>query len=99
MDYVLAKELKDAGFPQGRWDGEDDYVPTLEELIEACTSNRGGNFALHQNKRDDEQQWCAWLINSMPSGENPHDRTYDLKMYGRSPDEAAARLWIALNKK
>lgn len=46
MNYELAKQLKDAGFPVGR-DGyfdyidvtlEDDklYIPTLSELIEAC---------------------------------------------------------------
>lgn len=49
MDYPLAKALKDAGFPQeGRgWRAVDPdkivarrddfaYVPTLQELIEAC---------------------------------------------------------------
>lgn len=49
MNYELAKELKDAGFPQeGKgtyWpdnpDGEGDtaYAPTLEELIEAVMSD------------------------------------------------------------
>jgi hypothetical protein len=49
MDYELAKSLMDAGFPQigkGRligsleklvWRSSDRvYVPTLEELIDAC---------------------------------------------------------------
>jgi hypothetical protein len=49
MDYELAKALNDAGFPQTGngghvgpsdkiiWRREDRvYVPTLEELIEAC---------------------------------------------------------------
>jgi len=49
MNYELAKQLYDAGFPQqgfGRWVGNPDqviwragdrvYVPTLEELIKAC---------------------------------------------------------------
>ena len=46
MRYELAKELKDAGFPhEGSWYSYDGnsysgkrtiYIPTLEELIEAC---------------------------------------------------------------
>ncbi|MGB9058597.1 MAG: hypothetical protein WCC50_08785 [Pseudolabrys sp.] len=54
MDYELAKSLMDSGFPQigkGRLIGSPDklvwrsddrvYVPTLEELIEACGMNFG----------------------------------------------------------
>jgi len=54
VDYELAKCLTDAGFPQvgkGRligspnklvWRSSDRvYVPTLEELIEACGKNFG----------------------------------------------------------
>ena len=54
MDYELAKSLMDAGFPQigkGSLIGSPDklvwrsgdrvYVPTLEELIEACGKNFG----------------------------------------------------------
>ena len=49
MNYDLAKQLRDAGFPQGgngKWIGPPDkivwrsgdraYAPTLEELIAAC---------------------------------------------------------------
>jgi hypothetical protein len=49
MDYELAAKLRDAGFPQGgkgSWIGPPDkivwragdrvYVPSLQELIEAC---------------------------------------------------------------
>ena len=55
MDYELAMELKDAGFPQsgtGGWTYAPDklvtrpndrvYVPTLEELIEACADRLVG---------------------------------------------------------
>jgi hypothetical protein len=58
MDYELAKSLMDAGFPQiGKgsligplhklvWRcGDRVYVPTLEELIEACGENFGGWLA------------------------------------------------------
>ena len=54
MDYELAKSLMDAGFPQtgkgnliGSLDklvwrsGDRVYVPTLEELIEACGESFG----------------------------------------------------------
>ena len=54
MDYELAKSLMDSGFPQigkGRLIGSPDklvwrsgdrvYVPTLEELIDACGKNFG----------------------------------------------------------
>ena len=49
MDYKLAMQLKDTGFPQegaGKWIADPDaltwrgservYVPTLEDPIEAC---------------------------------------------------------------
>jgi hypothetical protein len=40
MNYELAKQLKEAGFPQEQRDGtflrrDDPYAPTLEELIES----------------------------------------------------------------
>lgn len=67
MDYELAKKLMDAGFPQigkGRFIGSpnklvwrtDDrvYVPTLEELIEAC----GTKFASLDKQRD------GWLASA-----------------------------------
>jgi hypothetical protein len=38
MNYELAKELKDAGFPVVTYEDTFNY-PTLEELIEACTKN------------------------------------------------------------
>jgi hypothetical protein len=98
IDYTLANELKDAGFPQGgkgRWlvdpgqivarGGDRAYVPTLEELIEAC----GENFAwLHQSVKS--KKWAA------------QDFIYDEDSHGgqgSTPTEAVARLWLALNKK
>lgn len=114
MDYQLAKELKDAGFPQNpqrhserpdSWihpDGDiadwvgasggnpDDecYLPTLEELIEACPQ-------IHDGCAFDmiviEGEWIAWYeapnreIKKTPEG------------LGKTPTEAVARLWLALN--
>jgi hypothetical protein len=99
IDYMLANELKDAGFPQGgkgRWlvdprqivarGGDRAYVPTLEELIEAC----GENFAwLHQSVKS--KKWAAQDF--IYDDEGPHSGQ------GSTPTEAAARLWLALNKK
>jgi hypothetical protein len=66
VDYELAKILMDAGFPQsgkGRligspnklvWRSDDRvYVPTLEELIEACGKNFGSlDFAFSKTWRN-----------------------------------------------
>ena len=121
MNYELAKELKDAGFPQGVkfgsmvydwkykespelivlndgcWSPEcecpsftfppDDYLkdPSLLELIEACG---GRYFALVQ----DGYGWKAF------NNPDPQSTTH-LCGYGPTPEEAVAKLWIALNKK
>jgi hypothetical protein len=95
MDHTLAKELKDAGFPQGgngRWiidpnlivvrRGDRAYIPTLEELIEAC----GDDFSAMNKYRD---HWVAAF---------GFAETYE-NATGAMPTEAVARLWLALNKK
>lgn len=104
MTYELAKQLKDAGFPQGNdtyidVDGiqwlfttvlttiDKAYAPTLSELIEAC----GDDF--ESIERD------------------YHDKTWTAKSYKflgfdtfysggeKTPEEAVAKLWLALNEK
>ena len=100
MNYELAKELKDAGFPQtGDYgysaDGQDQYnyhrsipeldhirKPTLSELIEACGD---GFFRLSHSENNDGTEWDA---ESWESGEIET---------GTTPEEAVARLWLALN--
>ena len=89
MDYLLANELKNAGFPQGgrgRWivdpnrivvRSEDRaYVPTLEELIEACGA------AFHSVGRVSYAPFLA--------------RGPIVQATGQTPIEAVARLWLAL---
>lgn len=106
MNYELAKQLKDAGFPQkgagskiANPHAHDDdesveitYAPTLEELIEAC-----GDRFLGLLKHDDKSGWTALkngdVLFLKDFSENP-----DL-MLGSTPEEAVARLWLALNKK
>lgn len=100
MDYALCKELKEAGFKQfGRgvyWAGgpaaeykKEAYIPTLEELIEACEErfgHLGRNGAYHKAPAPNTA-WAAWEANS--------GNVYG----GATPTEAVARLWLVLNKK
>ena len=103
MDYALAHDLKDAGFPQGgngRWlfnpnaivvrAQDRAYAPTLEELIEAC-----GERFLMLLKHDDNSGWTAAKegdVLFIDGKENPN------LSIGLTPAEAVARLWIALAK-
>jgi hypothetical protein len=91
MNYELAKELKDAGWPQdklpvGGYSREPCYIPTLEELIEAC----GGKF--HSLARADKEWWASELL-------EPFADKFPLRVGGSTPTEAVARLWLALNEK
>ena len=100
MNYELAKQLSDAGFPQGgkgKWvlppdtiiARRDDriYGPTLSELIEACGSNFQALFR-------EQDLWTAQqeLPANDPSGEF-HIAT------AVTSEDAVALLWLALSKK
>ena len=103
MTYELAKELKDAGFPQPALDfkgsflfaqcGEpvdtQAYVPTLSELIEACGTNFGGLVRL----ADGTWNAATPVIDTGMSYGNP-----STEVEGSTPEEAVARLWLALSK-
>jgi hypothetical protein len=98
MDYELAKQLRDAGFPQGgngRWAGNPDkivwrsgdraYVPTLEELIDAWGDKF---FALNAtDTRGLSHTWYAAV--TFPNL---------IEATGSTPTEAVAKVWLALNK-
>lgn len=100
IEYELAKELKDAGFPKSQlWkeapngdefvfvDDDSRAVPTLSELIEACGKKVDGKFFRLEA--------------------NPHSWTAEYVRFGMcqftfqmpTPEEAVARLYLALNKK
>ena len=97
MIYELAKQLKDAGFAQGgkgAWivspnnlvSRHEDrvYVPTLEELIEAC-----GDIDLRIDRRN--KRVLKWESKAMfTDGRNT--------ALGSTPSSAVARLWLALKK-
>jgi hypothetical protein len=98
MNYELAKQLKEAGFPQlpqREWIAEQDKegmpiadtsitIPTLPELIEACSEG-----VSNLTRFDDGDN--HWVTNAST-----------LNMYGdtsgKTPEEAVARLWLVLNK-
>lgn len=113
MNHELAKELKEAGFPQegaGRYFELTDglpknfvtskenagmlhkefsvYVPTLEELIEAC---RDIEFRIHCFPKDFGSDITGepWFVVERPNwSDMPRVPT---------PNEAVGRLWLALN--
>lgn len=91
MTYELAKWLSEAGWKPHiyLYDETEEFgnAPTLTELIEAC----GDDFislSLYIPGRDkntaDRMYWADSLNHSMG---------------GITPEEAVARLWLALNKK
>jgi len=98
MNYELAKQLKDAGFPleygitvgsdgkQKEWRNENIVKPTLEELIEACGD---GLQSLINNRFSDGGGWVAYTNAKDSTGER-------MDIYGKTPSEAVAKLWLAL---
>lgn len=93
MEYKLARELKDAGFPQVTPNGRlitlganhpSVNKPTLEELIEAC---KEVNLTVH--RRGGEKK-CFASVHK--------EGFYEVYFSGETPTEAVAKLWLALNK-
>ena len=101
IDYNLAKQLSDTGFPQNLGGGQmisvsgglapfegDFYVPTLSELIESCWTD-SHNFTLQTT--NDSKKWGACT-----DWGNGYDDDWE---YGETPEEAVAKLWLALHEK
>lgn len=114
ISYQLAKYLKDAGFPfreikDGMRVGDQQevfyfcpdfnasegdsfktkchfYAPTLSELIEACGEDFKG-LLNHREERGDTDGliWCANALSVV--------------CWEKTPEEAVANLWLALNAK
>ena len=104
MDYELAKSLMDAEFPQiGKgsligslnklvWrSGDRVYVPTLEELIEACERDGYFDFSIKHDKAG--SKWYARIIENS-STKSLHIAT--IEKDGSTPTEAVGRLLLAL---
>ncbi len=99
MIYSLAKELKEAGFPQGgngSWvfppekiiarSSDRVYAPTLSELMEGCGGNEKTGLWLQQESSPTGIYWGSGrgLDGQQICGS------------GSTPEEAIARLWLAL---
>lgn len=100
MDYILAKKLKDAGFPQEdrRCSNckEQNHVsctvcedtveafPTLSQLIEAC-----GDDFISLNK--DSEGWICYFHDKEWNGDK------DCTSWYSTPTEAVANLWLSLS--
>lgn len=88
MNYELVKELKDAGFPFAQYRPKHQTTdPTLSELIEAC----GGGVLLWGC------EFHGWYASEQlcPARHTLKD-TIDAEPQGSTPEEAVARLWLAL---
>jgi hypothetical protein len=89
ISVELAKQLKEAGFPQ-RGAGHIDpvdlslslslYYPNLDDLIEAC----GDDFESLHYGRNRQMKWKATC----------HEGFHEL---GISPHEAVAKLWLSIH--
>ena len=89
MNYELAKQLKDVGFPQtgdnqNGYANDGGYEPLLSELIEACGDD------LEEIKQMKESDLVSYKWEAYTNG---------YYVVGSTPEEAVANLWIALNKK
>jgi len=97
MEYKLAKQLKEAGFPQGDisslpqeryWIKEEVcYIPTLSELIEACGDEFRALRLDSSMKTENNEQWACDRV------EHGVFETF----IGKTPEEAVAKLYIKLN--
>ncbi len=96
ISYDLAKQIKDAGFPNSRMTAHLDAhsgewsmqgQPTLSELIEAC-----GMFFHCLYKGVMEKEWWEASGWTMPDGKHE-------KFIGKTAEEAVANFWLKLNKK
>jgi hypothetical protein len=108
MTYELAKELKDAGFSQKQFgnahyilDGKEPcFTPTLSELIEACGDNLDNIRAPFGDPDDNDGsdfdiEWRAFS-NRIDFRTAIYTKVQGA---GSTPEEAVAKLWLALNAK
>lgn len=101
MPHELAKQLKDAGFPNISFDGctyhgegvvmDIDKClckhPTLEEFIEAC----GEDFSALYKENGGWQANSRYRVIEGVAGQE--------QWHGSTPNIAVARLWLVLNNK
>jgi hypothetical protein len=98
MDYELAKQLRDAGFPNSMPSFApkhlgDIRIPTLSELIAACGDSL--NYMRRMTIRTGETEISdGWEVcQSVDKGETAR------LIQEFSLEEAVAKLWLSLNKR
>lgn len=97
MTHELAKELEVAGFPF--IEGLQGYrrPPTLSELIEACIER--GQFSLNYRGPGQWITQIGYYIEPTTEqkilGQQPMAQHFQVE--ASTPEEAVARLWLALN--
>jgi hypothetical protein len=101
VNYELAKQLKDAGWKtrtskcfwgnslvsspvNGELREDEFYAPNLSELIEACGS---------------EFYQLVLTYDGWSAASGLYQRLKSVTVAKKTPEEAVAMLWIALNKK
>ena len=102
MKYKLAKQLKDAGFPQIKvggnyWIAQDKPLPQIwgqapEETVLIPTLSElieacGDDLDSLVRDMSENKLWIAYRQDGDGSGE------------GKTPGEAVAKLWLKLNEK
>jgi len=108
MDYELARQLRDGGFPQkefqfhngmtGKWPGDIrpadfPYNPTLSELIEACAEDF--DLLCHDVRGVLDPMYSRGFHRSSRHwSASSWTRKTEL---GDTPEEAVARLYLALH--
>ena len=100
ITYELAKKLKEAGYkfeiakdhePCYWFDNIPFKIPTLSELIEAC----GDEFYSLIRSMVINDKGYFWFVKSG----KPSIDDCPILIYGKTPEEAVAYLWLRLNEK
>lgn len=107
MEYTLAKELKDAGFPQkygetrlGRWVAPDGsrlgIIHSGDDARSACYLPTLSELIEACGERFDSLVLHEKIANDGGYWEATGDEYFNDT--GPTPEEAVARLWLSLNK-
>lgn len=106
MTYELAKELKDAGFPQGCLPFFCDGCKKAQhndEGIDMCDCEVNKYTQTYIPTLSELIEACGEHFGTLTRNGSTwyasHYEFIDVYEYGPTPDEAVARLWLALNRK
>lgn len=81
----------------------EDMAPTLSELIEACGGYckmlLNGAFLVWNSETKEYEEFEGWFAGNCGTYEDGgtiYDE-YDFHGYGKTPEEAVAKLWLEIN--